>query len=94
MPIGKGQRELLLEIDRKDAIAMIQSLIKGGYGVYVAIGQKTSTVAYNKVLNDTGAMDYTTVVLSTANEVTFAVHCSHAGCNTKNGCIKGCFNYL
>lgn len=74
VPIGKGQRELIIG-DRqtgKTAIAIDTILNQKGedvYCVYVAIGQKASTVArIIKVLNDSGAMDYTTVVLSTANE--------------------------
>ena len=74
VPIGKGQRELIIG-DRqtgKTAIAIDTIINQKGedvYCVYVAIGQKASTVArILKVLNDTGAMDYTTVVLSTANE--------------------------
>ena len=74
VPIGKGQRELIIG-DRqtgKTAIAIDTILNQKGqdvYCVYVAIGQKSSTVArIIKVLNDTGAIDYTTVVLSTANE--------------------------
>ena len=74
VPIGKGQRELIIG-DRqtgKTAIAIDTIINQKGqdvYCVYVAIGQKASTVArIIKVLHDTGAMDYTTVVLSTANE--------------------------
>ena len=74
VPIGKGQRELIIG-DRqtgKTAIAIDIIINQKGqdvYCVYVAIGQKASTVArIIKVLHDTGAMDYTTVVLSTANE--------------------------
>src|SRR5690606_22160085 len=55
---------------------------KDVYCVYVAIGQKASTVArIIKVLNDTGAMDYTTVVLSTANEAAPLQYIApYAGC--------------
>lgn len=74
VPIGKGQRELIIG-DRqtgKTAIAIdtiINQKGKDVYCVYVAIGQKASTVArIIKVLNETGAMDYTTVVLSTASD--------------------------
>lgn len=73
VPIGKGQRELIIG-DRetgKTAIALdtiINQKDKDVYCVYVAIGQKASTVArIIKVLNETGAMDYTTVVLATAS---------------------------
>ncbi len=74
VPIGKGQRELIIG-DRqtgKTAIAIdtiINQKDKDVYCVYVAIGQKASTVArIIKVLNETGAMDYTTVVLATASD--------------------------
>jgi F-type H+-transporting ATPase subunit alpha len=74
VPIGKGQRELIIG-DRetgKTAIAIdtiINQKDKDVYCVYVAIGQKASTVArIIKVLNETGAMAYTTVVLATASE--------------------------
>lgn len=74
VPIGKGQRELIIG-DRetgKTAIAIdtiINQKDKDVYCVYVAIGQKASTVArIIKVLNQTGAMEYTTVVLATASD--------------------------
>lgn len=74
VPIGKGQRELIIG-DRetgKTAIAIdtiINQKDKDVYCVYVAIGQKTSTMArIIKILNQTGAMEYTTVVLSTASD--------------------------
>lgn len=73
-PIGRGQRELIIG-DRqtgKTAIAL-DTIInqKGGdvICIYVAIGQKASTVAHiAKTLEDKGAMDYTIIVSSTANE--------------------------
>ncbi|HOB21187.1 MAG TPA: F0F1 ATP synthase subunit alpha, partial [Candidatus Atribacteria bacterium] len=74
VPIGKGQRELIIG-DRqtgKTAIAIdtiINQKDKDVYCVYVAIGQKASTIArILKVLNETGAMEYTTVVLATASD--------------------------
>ncbi|ABS39575.1 F0F1 ATP synthase subunit alpha [Clostridium botulinum] len=74
IPIGKGQRELIIG-DRqtgKTAIAMDTILNQKGKDViciYVAIGQKQSTVAH--IVNDLtkmGAMDYTIVVSSTASD--------------------------
>lgn len=73
-PIGRGQRELIIG-DRqtgKTAIA-IDTIInqKGGdvICIYVAIGQKASTVAQlAKTLENHGAMDYTIIVSATANE--------------------------
>ncbi len=74
IPIGRGQRELIIG-DRqtgKTAIAL-DTIInqKGGnvICVYVAIGQKRSTVAQTvKTLEDYGAMDYTIVVAATASD--------------------------
>jgi F-type H+-transporting ATPase subunit alpha len=68
IPIGKGQRELIIG-DRstgKTAIA-IDTIINqkgaGVYCIYVAIGQKNSTVAaLSQVLEQKGAMEYTTIV--------------------------------
>jgi len=74
IPIGRGQRELIIG-DRqtgKTAICIdtiINQKGKGVYCIYVAIGQKASTVArLVKVLDDAGAMDYTTVVAANASE--------------------------
>jgi F-type H+-transporting ATPase subunit alpha len=74
VPIGKGQRELIIG-DRetgKTAIAIdtiINQRDKDVYCVYVAIGQKASTIArIIKVLQETGAMEYTTIVLATASD--------------------------
>lgn len=74
IPIGRGQRQLIIG-DRqigKTAIA-VDSIInqqgKDVYCVYVAIGQKASTVAsIVKTLTDHRAMEYTTVVVASASE--------------------------
>ena len=73
-PIGRGQRELIIG-DRqtgKTAIAIDTILNQKGKDViciYVAIGQKTSTVAQlAKILEDRGAMEYTIIVSATAND--------------------------
>lgn len=73
IPIGRGQRELIIG-DRqigKTAIAIdtiINQKNTDVYCIYVAIGQKGSTVAkLVKTLEDYGAMEYTTVVSATAN---------------------------
>lgn len=75
VPIGRGQRELIIG-DRqtgKTAIAIDTIINQKGQGVhciYVAIGQKASTVAsIVKILEEYGAMAYTTVVASTASEL-------------------------
>ena len=74
VPIGRGQRELIIG-DRqtgKTAIAVDAIINQKGTGVkciYVAIGQKRSTVAQiYKKLEDAGAMEYTTIVAATASE--------------------------
>jgi len=73
-PIGRGQRELIIG-DRqtgKTAIAIDTIINQKGQDViciYVAIGQKASTVAQlAKTLEDKGAMDYSIIVSATANE--------------------------
>ena len=73
-PIGRGQRELIIG-DRqtgKTAIAIDTIINQKGKDViciYVAIGQKASTVAQlAKTFEEYGAMDYTIIVSSTANE--------------------------
>ena len=74
-PIGRGQRELIIG-DRqtgKTAIAIDTIINQKGQNVkciYVAIGQKASTVAnIVKTLEEFGAMAYTTVVVSTASDL-------------------------
>ena len=75
VPIGRGQRELIIG-DRqtgKTAIAIDTIINQKGQNVkciYVAIGQKASTVAnIVKTLEEFGAMAYTTVVASTASDL-------------------------
>ena len=74
IPIGRGQRELIIG-DRqtgKTAICVdtiINQKGAGVYCIYVAIGQKVSTVArIVRVLEEAGAMDYTTIVAAAASE--------------------------
>ena len=74
VPIGRGQRELILG-DRqtgKTAIAIdtiINQKGKGVYCIYVAIGQKQSTVAQVvEKLKENGALEYTTVVAANASD--------------------------
>ena len=75
VPIGRGQRELIIG-DRqtgKTAIAIDTIINQKGQNVkciYVAIGQKQSTVAsIVGTLEEYGAMDYTTIVAATASEL-------------------------
>jgi F-type H+-transporting ATPase subunit alpha len=87
VPIGRGQRELIIG-DRqtgKTAIAIDTIINQKGQGVkciYVAIGQKASTVAsIVKTLEEFGAMSYTTVVAATASELAPIQYIApYAGC--------------
>lgn len=87
IPIGRGQRELIIG-DRqtgKTAIAIDTILNQKGqnmYCVYVAIGQKNSTVAQIvEKLKQGGAMEYTTVVSASASELAPVQYIApYAGC--------------
>ena len=87
VPIGRGQRELIIG-DRqtgKTAIAVGTIINQKGQGVkciYVAIGQKASTVAtIVKTLEEYGAMAYTTIVAATASELAPLQYIApYAGC--------------
>lgn len=87
VPIGRGQRELIIG-DRqtgKTAIALDTIINQKGQKVkcvYVAIGQKASTVAnIVKTLEEYGAMQYTTVVVSTASDLAPLQYIApYAGC--------------
>ena len=87
IPIGRGQRELIIG-DRqtgKTAIAIDTILNQKGQNViciYVAIGQKASTVAsIVNLLEQNGAMEYTIIVASTASEMaTIQYIAPYAGC--------------
>ena len=87
VPIGRGQRELIIGARQtgKTAIAIDTIINQKGQGVhciYVAIGQKASTVAnIVKTLEEFGAMDYTTIVASTASELAPLQYIApYAGC--------------
>lgn len=74
IPVGKGQRELIIgDAGTGKTTVTLDTIInqkgKNVKCVYVAIGQKQSTVAnvYN-ILNEAGAMDYTTIVSAAASE--------------------------
>jgi F-type H+-transporting ATPase subunit alpha len=87
IPIGRGQRELIIG-DRgtgKTALAVDTIINQKGAGVfcfYVAIGQKRSTVArVVDILKKNGAMEYTTVVAATASEPASLQYIApYAGC--------------
>ena len=86
-PIGRGQRELIIG-DRKTGkttVAIDTILNQKGQGVkciYVAIGQKNSSVAQTvKTLEDHGALDYTVVVVASAGDpAPFKFLAPYAGC--------------
>jgi F-type H+-transporting ATPase subunit alpha len=86
-PIGRGQRELIIG-DRKTGkttIAIDTILNQRGLGVkciYVAIGQKSSTVAQTvDTLRQAGALDYTVVVVASASDpAPFKYLAPYAGC--------------
>ena len=86
-PIGRGQRELIIG-DRKTGkttVAIDTILNQRGLGVkciYVAIGQKSSTVAQTvEVLRQRGALDYTVVVNAPASDpAPFKYLAPYAGC--------------
>jgi len=87
IPIGRGQRELIIG-DRqtgKTALAVdtiLNQKDSGVYCIYVAIGQKNSTVAQIvKTLEDYGALSYTTVVVASASDPAALQYLApYAGC--------------
>jgi len=74
IPIGRGQRELIIGDRQTGKTAIVIDTIINQKGkdvvcIYVAIGQKNSTVAYLiKVLEDNGAMDYSVIVVASASD--------------------------
>ena len=94
-PIGRGQRELIIG-DRqtgKTAIAIDTIINQKGQDViciYVAIGQKASTVAQlAKTLEEHGAMDYSIIVSATANDATPLQYIApFAGCAIAEGFLE------
>ena len=74
VPIGRGQRELIIGDRQTGKTALVIDAIlnqkdSGVYCIYVAIGQKASTVArLVNVLEEAGAMDYTVVVSASASD--------------------------
>lgn len=87
VPIGRGQRELIIG-DRgtgKTAVAIdtiINQRNSDVFCIYVAIGQKASTVAgVVETLRKAGAMDYTTIVMASASEPAPMLYIApYAGC--------------
>src|SRR5690606_12650001 len=95
IPIGRGQRELIIG-DRKTGkttIAIDTILNQQGLGVkciYVAIGQKASTVAQTvATLAERGAMEYTVVVVAPASDpAPFKYLAPYAGCAMGQHCME------
>jgi len=87
IPIGRGQRELIIGDRQTGKTAIVVDTIlnqkdSGVICIYVAIGQKNSTVAQIiKSLEDYGAMSYTTVVTATASDPSALQYLApYAGC--------------
>lgn len=87
IPIGRGQRELIISDRRVGKTAILIDTIinqkdENEYCIYVAIGQKTSIVArIAEKLEETGAMEYTTIVSASAREpVSLQYIAPYAGC--------------
>ncbi|MFQ5928016.1 MAG: F0F1 ATP synthase subunit alpha [Terriglobia bacterium] len=87
IPIGRGQRELIIGDRQTGKTAIILDTILNQRGgdvicIYVAVGQKRSTVAQViKTLEDFGALDYTIVVTASASEpATLQYIAPYAGC--------------
>jgi F-type H+-transporting ATPase subunit alpha len=87
IPIGRGQRELVIGDRQTGKSALVIDTIinqKGQnlYCIYVAVGQKESTVArVVKILEENGAMEHTTVVVATASEPAPMLYIApYAGC--------------
>ncbi len=87
IPIGRGQRELVIGDRQTGKTAVVVDTILSQKGedvicIYVAIGQKRSTVArVVKTFQEYDAMDYTTVVLASASEpATLQYIAPYAGC--------------
>jgi len=74
IPIGRGQRELIIGDRQTGKTAIVVDTIinqkgAGVYCIYVAVGQKTSTVArIVRTLEEAGAMEYTTIVTASASD--------------------------
>lgn len=74
IPIGLGQRELILGDRQTGKSTLILDTIinqknKGVHCIYVSIGQKASTISqYVAILEEHGAMEYTTVVLASSSD--------------------------
>ena len=92
VPIGRGQRELIIGDRQTETAVAIDAIINQKinesndekqklYCVYVAIGQKRSTVRQiEKTLEEAGAMEYTTIVAATASDAVFTILAPYTGC--------------
>src|SRR5204863_8756139 len=87
IPIGRGQRELIIGDRQTGKTAVVLDTIINNKGnnlncIYCAIGQKRSSIAQvMKILEDHGAMDYTIVVAASASEPALMLYLSpYAAC--------------
>ncbi len=87
IPIGRGQRELIIGDRQTGKTAIILDTIinqkdAGVHCIYVAVGQRLSTIAQVvKTLDDAGAMEYTTIVSATASDPASLQYLApYAGC--------------
>jgi F-type H+-transporting ATPase subunit alpha len=82
VPIGRGQRELIIGDRQTGKTAIAIDTIINQKGKYVAIGQKQSTVAQVvRTLEEFGAMDYTIVVAATASDAAPLLYIApYSGC--------------
>ncbi len=87
IPIGRGQRELIIGDRQTGKTAIVIDTIINQKGkdvicIYVAVGQKNSTIAYIiKTLEDYGAMDYTIIVSASASDPTSLQYLApYSGC--------------
>jgi len=87
IPIGRGQRELIIADRQTGKTAIVIDTIinqknRGVYCIYVAIGQKmSSVVAVSEVLKKSGAMDYTTIVCASSRaSASLQYLAPYAGC--------------
>jgi len=87
IPIGRGQRELIIGDRQTGKSAIVVDTIinqkgKGVYCIYVAIGQKAAAVArIVDKFKQSGAMDYTTVVVASSSDpATLQYIAPYAGC--------------
>ncbi len=95
IPIGKGQRELIIGDRQTGKTTIARDMIANQKGknvqcIYVAVGQKMSTIStLVQFFREIGAMEYTTVVVASASESAAAVYLApYAGCAIAEGFME------